>query len=354
MIYVFRISISNLTLPTAKVCFWGNFGCWFHFINFIFLASNSNSSRHYKVFHVSASDLDGVNLTESYSSALGPNISMTPTTIIYGLRTDYKGCATSRIQAFKRLIIAIALCAILCTLIQLFLDMVGTKQRHLKSIRAYALGNIVTVLSCIVILALCYFVTILYERVQLHHLLAKLHHEQTNENSELGEQLPKPQPNFGSTHDFDYLAYHGVLIRFEVSYYLITFAGLLSVFAAASHLFRKPRFVFVDQNNELNMPTSTMPATYVSTDENALLSSDMLNTEVSNSYHASASHPHHHRTNQSTFTPMNHWMLTTVFNGSTDDNADDVSPNSDTNANTPPSYVPSVPNRCPPPPPYTP
>lgn len=301
--------------------------------------------------HVAAAEMQQASYMGSYT--YGPVITVNPT-IVYGLSSDFKGCATTRILTFKRVIVALCMTTILFNLVQFFMDAMGTKNRLLNSMRAYAWGSTMSILLCIVIIGLCYFVTILYERVQLHHLLAKLHRVHESGNS---SEYRLPRPNLDSVHDFDYLAYHQVEVKFEVSYYLITLAGFISIFAAAANLFRKPRFVVVERSHGLGLPISPTPATYMSADENSLLSSDMLSSDMSNAYFVAAA-PHQQHNHSQQHYPMNNWMFNTtgwMFNGNSGGGAAAALPTVRTNgSNIASSYAGPMSQRCPPPPPYSP
>ncbi|KAH9415338.1 hypothetical protein DERP_012634 [Dermatophagoides pteronyssinus] len=182
------------------------------------------------------------------SSSYSSTYSLIPVTI-YGLTPDFKSCANAQILALKRTIIGLCFLAIMSTLVQFFLDTMGSGGRKwMNLLRQYAMGNILCVLFCVLIIGICYFISVLYERVQLQQLfnatrMSHHHHQQ------------QQQPNaiwFKNRMISHYLTIHQIEVKFELSYYLITLAGFLSILASAANLFRRPRQIFIERINGLN------------------------------------------------------------------------------------------------------
>lgn len=207
---------------------------------------------------------------------------ITPITV-YGLTPDVKGCATAQIIALKRTIIGLCFLAITCNLIQFFMDTMGTKRKWVNSMRVHAIGNITSVLLCVLIIGLCYFVSILYERVQIHQLFRKFR------QSGGGAGIYKPTTTFIKqspvfSNQFDFSVYQ-IEVKFELSYYLVTLAGFLSIMASAANLFRRPRQIFMERIADFNCRGgSHHHARTTNGDENSLLNADVLNHETSASY----------------------------------------------------------------------
>ncbi|OTF76020.1 hypothetical protein BLA29_002392, partial [Euroglyphus maynei] len=186
---------------------------------------------------------------------------LTPVTI-YGLTPDFKTCANAQILALKRTIIGLCFLAIMCTLVQFFMDTMGTGRRKwLNSMRQFSVGNIVCVLLCVLIIGLCYFISVLYERVQLQQLF--------NSKTTMSQQQPNAvwiksrminRATVTTTtasggvggQPLDYLTIHQIEVKFELSYYLVTLAGFLSILASAANLFRRPRQIFIERISGLN------------------------------------------------------------------------------------------------------
>ncbi|UXI19918.1 Zinc finger CCCH domain-containing protein 11A [Sarcoptes scabiei] len=310
----------------------------------------------------------------------------TPITI-YGLTPDYKICANPQILALKRTIIGLCFLAIMCTLIQFFMDTIGTRKKWANAMRVYAVGNIICVLLCIMIIGLCYFISILYERMQLQQLFTK---QQTSPFSLNSDSIRSRM--IGRTmasNQLDYLTIHQIEVKFELSYYLVTLAGFISILASAANLFRRPRQIFIERISGINnyhnnlshclsRPTrSALSALHRNGDESLLLGSDSLNAGCADSPSTSAANRY--------FSPYscvpNDWLFNrnwNLFYHSTDpsslpsyhsnhqrqafdqrnviNSSNSTMPSNENRltANTQLPSMPSVPVPCPPPPPYSP
>lgn len=126
-----------------------------------------------------------------------------------GVNSDLKQCVTPEIIAMQRTIIALCFLAIVANLIQFFLDTLGTSRKWVNAVRTHAVGSIVGVIFVIIIIGVSYHVSSLLEK----------------------EQEKGASPDGPSNH---------VEVRFELSYYLITLAGLIGLLAASCNLLRKP------------------------------------------------------------------------------------------------------------------
>lgn len=244
--------------------------------------------------------------------------------ILYGYAPGYKlGCATPQIIALKRAIIGLCFLAIMSSSIQFFLDIIGAKRKWVNTMRTHAVGNIITVLLCVLIIGLCYFVSILYERAQLHYFFRKFRPAPVGV---LGNKPFKPLPMDKTQYDF--LTVHQV--KFELSYYLVTLAGFLSILAAAANLFRnRPRQIFIERISSHSRHRNRLNG-----DESSLLASDLLNSDSPGYF---------------PFYQPGGWMLNPNWNShfySLDhSNAGSSTPNRPTNMAFPPPT-----STCPPPP----
>ncbi|RWS20185.1 hypothetical protein B4U80_02515 [Leptotrombidium deliense] len=133
--------------------------------------------------------------------------------IYYGSNGDLKNCVTPEIVSLQRMIIALCFFAIIVNLIQFFLDTLGTSKNWINFVRKNAIATIFGVLLTIIIIGVAYTVGNLLER----------------------EQKRVIEIDRNSAHNLQF-----VEIRFELSYYLITFAGILGLIGASFNLFRKP------------------------------------------------------------------------------------------------------------------
>ncbi|KAI2798710.1 hypothetical protein BLOT_010687 [Blomia tropicalis] len=268
-----------------------------------------------------------------------------PLSSLYGLGPSYRlTCVTPQILALKRTIIGLCFLAIMCSLIQFFMDIIGTKRKWVNSMRSHAVGNIITVLLCVLIIGLCYFVSILYERAQLHQLFRRLRQAPTG--MLIKHYMMKPAQM--DKNQIDILTVHQV--KFELSYYLVTLAGFLSILAAAANLFRRPRQILIERINHRQQHHRNYFNGGVG-DESLLLSSDLLGT--------ADHHPHHHpitsASNYFSFYHPNGWMYNPNWNACYNLDANgETNPNgqSSRNGSMLPFTAPIT--NCPPPPPYTP
>jgi len=245
--------------------------------------------------------------------------------IDYGIASGYKfGCATPQILTLKRTIVGVCFLAIMCSLIQFFMDIMGTKKKWANYMRIHAVGSILTVLLCVLIIGLCYFVSILYERAQLYQLFRKW---RSTQNGLFIKQF-NGKPYQVEKRHLDILNVREV--KFELSYYLVTLAGFLSILAAAVNLFRKPRQIFIERishTRHRNQPIG---------DESSLLNSDSLSNESSSYF------PFYH---------PNSWMVNPTWNSIY--GIDPANSNRSSDRQTNLAFAPQVAS-CPPPPPYSP
>ncbi|KAI1303167.1 putative transmembrane protein [Halotydeus destructor] len=121
---------------------------------------------------------------------------------------ELKRCVTPEIISLQRILITLCFLAIVVNLAQFFLDTLGTSNKCLNVLRANGVGNILGVIVIICIVGTSYLVTSLIEQDQLRSLT-----------------LDPPKQ---------------VEVRFEISYYLTTLAGVIGLVAAACNLLRRP------------------------------------------------------------------------------------------------------------------
>lgn len=143
--------------------------------------------------------------------------------VYYGMNGDLKNCVTPEIVTLQRTIIGLCFFAIMFNLIQFFFDTLGVNKKCLNAIRQHALGNILGVLLCVVIIGVSYLVSNLLEKEQRRLLKQK--------------------------HDSSAQQSHHIEVKFELSYYLVTLSGLLAIIAAASNLLKKPQHYYIDTND---------------------------------------------------------------------------------------------------------
>lgn len=138
--------------------------------------------------------------------------------LLYGLNGELKNCVTPEIVTLQRTIIGLCFFAIMFNLIQFFFDTLGVHTKWLNAVRSHALGNILSVLLCVVIVGVSYLVSDLLEKEQ--------------------RRLLKQSAKASESHHIE--------VKFELSYYLVTFSGLLAIIAAASNLLRRPQQFYID------------------------------------------------------------------------------------------------------------
>ncbi|XP_066958802.1 transmembrane protein 127-like [Macrobrachium rosenbergii] len=144
---------------------------------------------------------------------IGPSASHV---IYYTNGEELKFCVTPEIVAFMRLVIGLIFLMICSSLVQMLLDITGPSGRILKCIRKNAVAGIISVLVCVVCIGVCYYITTLMET-----------------------QQETTKPVIGP------LASARVHVKLDIGFYLLIFAGALSVFAVGfswlrpSHIFQE-------------------------------------------------------------------------------------------------------------------
>jgi hypothetical protein len=141
--------------------------------------------------------------------------------VYYGVNGDLKNCVTPEIVTLQRTIIGLCFFAIMFNLIQFFMDTMGSDKKWVNAIRQHALGNILGVLLCVVIIGVSYLVSNLLEKEQRRLIKVK---QSTQES-------------------------HHIEVKFELSYYLVTLSGLLAIIAAASNLLKRPHHYYIDASD---------------------------------------------------------------------------------------------------------
>lgn len=120
-------------------------------------------------------------------------------------------CVTERSVLLFKTLISFTFLAIIFSLCSFILDLVGPTHRSFKLMRRSAAFNIVTVLMCVVITLFLYWVTVVVSSLQDESLL------------ESAKDMPQ--------------------VSFDVSFYLITAAGVMSVVAVACSCLRRYPFL---------------------------------------------------------------------------------------------------------------
>nr|XP_046920398.1 putative uncharacterized protein DDB_G0282133 [Dermatophagoides farinae] len=346
-----------------------------------------------------------------FHSSYSTSYQLTPVTI-YGLTPDFKTCANAQILALKRTIIGLCFLAIMCTLVQFFMDTMGTSSHHnrgagagkwwLNSMRQYAVGNILCVIFCVLIIGLCYFISLLYERVQLQQLFetkTPISPQQQQPNAVwIKSRMISRATLFATTtttangggggggggsivQPLDYLTIHQIEVKFELSYYLITLAGFLSILASAANLFRRPRQIFIERIGGFNdgcsyngryhhhhhnrslmarrlRSTSNGNHYHNNGDENSLLNSDVL---LNNSLESSSSNTTP-TSSSSPYDLFTNWTLYCTNSNNNNNHSTSTNGHHSSSIIMPPSTLPPPPSSiiphssasCPPPPPYSP
>ena len=131
-------------------------------------------------------------------------------------------CIPAQVLSLQRLIITLCFCVLLLNLIQLMLDSVSIKNRHLDLLRRAAIFPIAGVIICVLIIALSYLISSILADDQLQRQLQRDRYA----------GLDDPRMSTGDESQ-------RVEINFELSYYLISLAGLLGLVAAALNLFSR-------------------------------------------------------------------------------------------------------------------
>lgn len=134
------------------------------------------------------------------------DLSHPPSFVYYGLNEEMRDCVTPTIVSLQRVLIVLCFLAILSSLLQFFMDALGIMYKWLRVIRRNALCSILTVILCLGVIGICYYVSTLME-----------------------EQQEATKPNHTSR----------VEVRFSVSYHLVAAAGAAAVLAAGANLLRR-------------------------------------------------------------------------------------------------------------------
>ena len=139
-------------------------------------------------------------------------------------------CLTPEIADLQKAIIILCFSSLLLNLFQFFLDTLGTRRKYLELMRRHALANLLSVVSCIFTLGIAYLVADLLEREQRRRV--------------------------NRTHFLSAISDHpsNVEIHFEISFYLISLAGLLGLIAAACNLLAKPDPYFFSSSLHFSSP----------------------------------------------------------------------------------------------------
>ncbi|KAK7867289.1 hypothetical protein R5R35_002116 [Gryllus longicercus] len=111
-------------------------------------------------------------------------------------------CVTPEIATLMRIIILLCFMAMISSLVGFFLDIVGPTKKVLKVVRRNAVPSIITVILVVIIIGVCYYITLLLENVGMQE--------------------------------------YKVQVSYEYGCYTITAAGAVAVFATACNLFQNP------------------------------------------------------------------------------------------------------------------
>ncbi|XP_042858221.1 transmembrane protein 127-like [Penaeus japonicus] len=136
--------------------------------------------------------------------------------IYYANGHKLKFCVTPEIVTLMRVVIGLIFVMICASLIQMMLDITGPTGRVLKCVRKNAIAGIVSVLVCVVCVGVCYYITTLIET-----------------------QQEATKPVIGPA------ASARVQIKLDVGFYLLIFAGGMSVMAVGCSWLR-PAHIFQD------------------------------------------------------------------------------------------------------------
>lgn len=153
-------------------------------------------------------------------------------------------CLSSpEVLSLQRLIIILCIFVIFSTLIQLFLDLIGTNNKYLNLLRGHAIFNIISVIICIMIIGISYLLSNLLTKEQIQKHM--LNHQNRFYN----------YPNHHSSINyFNQEKDDGhIEVRLEISYYLIIFAGIFSLVASfleCNLFFNKPNLYLININND--------------------------------------------------------------------------------------------------------
>lgn len=121
-------------------------------------------------------------------------------------KVGIRDCFTPTIVSLLRINIALCIFAVLTSLYQFFMDSIGVKHRWMKIIRRDGLGSIISVLLCVTVIGLSYYVSTLVE------------HQQEASKTNPGTKIE---------------------VKFDIGYYLIAGAGAVAVIATAANMLRR-------------------------------------------------------------------------------------------------------------------
>ncbi|XP_054167077.1 uncharacterized protein LOC128964493 [Oppia nitens] len=169
----------------------------------------------------------------------------------------FRNCLTPEIVALQRLIIGLCFFAIIFNLIQFFFDTLGVNRKWLNAVRSHALGNIVGVLLCAIIVGVAYLVSTLLEKEQYRLMMTIMkdqkHHKLSSSLSSSDGipvvVLPTIRTIGTGGSSQEPVGQHHIEVKFELSYYLVTFSGLLAIIAAASNLLRRPQHYYIETSD---------------------------------------------------------------------------------------------------------
>lgn len=122
----------------------------------------------------------------------------TPSTMQYYSSSGPLQCVTPQISKLMRILILLCFLAMICSLIGFFLDIIGPTKKILRKIQKNAIPSTLAVLWVIIIIGLCYYISICLEE-------------------DLQEMFPVSD----------------IQISFEYGYYTITAAGVAALIATA-------------------------------------------------------------------------------------------------------------------------
>lgn len=127
--------------------------------------------------------------------------------VVYHSYDDkFVNCVTPTIVSLLRLVIAFLFLGIATSSFAFFMDTWGVSHRILKTLRRNAVGTIFTVLFCVTIIGICYFLSTL-----------------------ISHQQELTRMNKGAK----------VEVKFDVSFFLLTAAGSVAVLATAANVLRR-------------------------------------------------------------------------------------------------------------------
>ncbi|KAG7161400.1 Transmembrane protein 127-like [Homarus americanus] len=130
-----------------------------------------------------------------------------------------KFCVTPEIVALMRIVIGLIFAMICSSLVQMLLDITGPTGRIMKCFRKNAVAGIFSVLVCVLCVGVCYYIIMLIET-----------------------QQEATKPVVGPT------AVARVQVKLDVGFYLLIFAGGLSVIAVGCSWLR-PAHLFQDSDS---------------------------------------------------------------------------------------------------------